>query len=151
MKFCNSNITTYIIILIMKKIAYLLGNGATMAELESKDHENRLHMDRIAEEVAEHAMKNNSPSHLSESLIESATMRKIDVEELERWDVHKVLEILHIDKIISNDDYVELNQLQKLRNDVIHEGQEVTQKRATTCFNLARDVINNITNLKNLS
>ena len=65
----------------MKKIAYLLGNGAT-TELESKDHENRLHMDRIAEEVAEHAMKNNSPSHLSESLIESATMRKIDVEEL---------------------------------------------------------------------
>ena len=53
MKFCNSNITTYIIILIMKKIAYLLGNGATMAELESKDHENRLHMDRIAEEVAD--------------------------------------------------------------------------------------------------
>ena len=34
----------------MKKVAYLLGN-ATMAELESKDRENRLHMDRIAEEL----------------------------------------------------------------------------------------------------
>ena len=83
--------------------------------------------------------------------INSARVGRRIREDLERWDVHKVLEILHVDKIISNDDYVELNQLQKLRNDVIHEGQEVTQKSATTCFNLARDVINNVTNLKNLS
>ena len=83
--------------------------------------------------------------------INSARVGRRIREDLERWDVHKVLEILHVDKIISNDDYVELNQLQRLRNDVIHEGEEVTQKRATTCFNLARDVIKNVTNLKNLS
>ena len=70
------------IILIMKKVAYLLGNGATMAELESKDRENRLHMDRIAEEVAEEAVKNDSSSHLSELLIKADTMHEIDVEEL---------------------------------------------------------------------
>ena len=78
----NSNITVYLIILIMKKIAYLLGNGATMAELESKDHENRLYMNRIAEEVAEEAVKNDSSSHLSELLIKADTMHEIDVEEL---------------------------------------------------------------------
>ena len=83
--------------------------------------------------------------------INSARVGRRIREELERWDVHKVLEMLHLDKIISNDDYVELNQLQKLRNDVIHEGQEVTKKRATNCFNLAHNVINNVVNLKNLS
>ena len=83
--------------------------------------------------------------------INSARVGRRIREELERWDVHKVLEILHLDKIISNDDYEELNQLQKLRNDVIHEGQEVTKKRATNCFNLAHNVINNVVNLKNLS
>ena len=83
--------------------------------------------------------------------INSARVNRRIREELERWDVHKVLKILYLDKIISSDDYAELSELQKLRNDVIHEGEEVTKKRATNCFNLAHNIINNVVNLKNLS
>ena len=66
----------------MKKIAYLLGNGATMAELESEVHRDNLRMNAIVEKVAELAMESNSSSHLSELLVNAAIDHKIDVEEL---------------------------------------------------------------------
>ena len=66
----------------MKKIAYLLGNGATMAELESEVHRDNLRMNAIVEKVAELAMESNSSSHLSELLVNAARDHKIDVEEL---------------------------------------------------------------------
>lgn len=79
----------------------------------------------------------------------SARISKRIRDDLDRWDLYRVLEILHLDKIIPTDEYVELKSLQGLRNDVIHEGHEITQKTATKCFDLALDIIKKNMNLKN--
>lgn len=62
-------------------------------------------------------------------------------EDLDRWDVYRVLEILHLDKEITEDNYQQFKQLQKLRNDVIHEGYEITETQAKSCYDLAYDKI----------
>lgn len=73
----------------------------------------------------------------------SAKISKRIRDDLDRWDLYRVLEILHLDKIIPNDEYIELKSLQGLRNDVIHEGHEITQRTAEKCFNLALDDMKN--------
>ena len=75
-------------------------------------------------------------------LINSGVTKRIQ-DDLDRWDVYSVLEILHLDKEISEDDYQQLRNLQKLRNDVIHEGYEITQKQAFDCYELANIKISN--------
>lgn len=62
-------------------------------------------------------------------------------EDLDRWDVYRVLEILHLDKEISEDNYQQFRYLQKLRNDVIHEGYEITEIQAKDCYDLAYEKI----------
>ena len=61
--------------------------------------------------------------------------------DLDRWDVYKILEILHLDKEISEDNYQQLRLLQKLRNNVIHEGYEITEKQAKDCYKSAYEKI----------
>lgn len=62
-------------------------------------------------------------------------------EDLNRWDVYRILEILHIDKIISEDDYQDMRKLHLLRNDLIHFGYEVTEKQSKECYNIAFHII----------
>ena len=58
-------------------------------------------------------------------------------ENLNRWYLHHVLEILHVDKLITKDDYHNLKGLQKLRNDVMHEGYMITKEQAKECYRIA--------------
>ena len=50
-----------------------------------------------------------------------------------RWPLHYVLEVLHVDKLITEDAYRDLRCFQKLRNDAVHEGYEITKEQATNC------------------
>ncbi len=77
----------------------------------------------------------------------SARVSKRIRDDLDRWDLYRVLEILHLDKVIPDDEYVELRSLQGLRNDVIHEGHEITEKLAAKCFGLAMNIVKKRTNL----
>jgi len=70
--------------------------------------------------------------------LQSSGITKRNRNELDRWDLHHVLEILHLDKHVLEDDYTLLRQLQRIRNDVIHEGYEVTRKQAEDCYDLAK-------------
>jgi len=79
----------------------------------------------------------------------SSRISKKSREDLDRWDLYKVLEILHLDKIIPDEDYYEFKMLQNLRNDVIHEGHEITPKIAEKCYNLSEEIVRKITNVNN--
>ena len=46
-----------------------------------------------------------------------------------RWYPYHVLEILHVDKLITKDEYHTLQSLQKFRNGVMHEGHAITKGR----------------------
>lgn len=61
-------------------------------------------------------------------------------DDLDRWDVYRVLEVLHLDKIVSEDDYNDLKNLNRIRNDVIHEGYEVTEKQSKDCYKIAEKI-----------
>ena len=71
-------------------------------------------------------------------------------EDLDRWDLYRILEILHLDQIIPDDEYYELKTLQSLRNDVIHEGHDVSHKMAEKCYVLAEQIIRKITMLESV-
>lgn len=73
-------------------------------------------------------------------LLSSGISKRIR-DDLDRWDVYRVLEILHLDKIISEDDYNDLKNLNHIRNDVIHEGYEVTMKQSNDCYKIAEKII----------
>lgn len=73
--------------------------------------------------------------------IQTSGVTKKIRDDLDRWDFYRVLEVLHLDKIVSNDDYYELKHLNGLRNDIIHDGHEVTKKQATQCYDLAKTIM----------
>ena len=73
--------------------------------------------------------------------MQTAGITKKIKEDLDRWDFYRVLEVLHLDKIISNDDYYEMKHLNGLRNDIIHDGHQVTRKQAHQCYDLAKNII----------
>ena len=75
------------------------------------------------------------------SKIKGAGVTNRITEDLNRWDVYRVLEILHIDKVIPEDDYVDARQLHSLRNDLIHFGYEVTEKQSEECYDMAFQII----------
>ncbi len=80
----------------------------------------------------------------------SARVSKRIREDLDRWDLYRVIEILHIDHIIPDDEYYEFRTLQSLRNEVIHEGHEVTDKMAEKCYVLAEQIVRKITEKDNV-
>ena len=61
--------------------------------------------------------------------------------DLNRWTLYQVLEILHVDKLITEDNYHDLRELQKFRNDVIHEGYMITEKQAGKCYRIASAIV----------
>ena len=71
-------------------------------------------------------------------------------EDLDRWDLYRILEVLHIDHIILDDEYYELRTLQSVRNEVIHEGHDVSNKTAEKCYVLAEQIVREITGLENV-
>ena len=71
-------------------------------------------------------------------------------EDLDRWDIYRILEVLHLDHIIPDDEYYELKTLQSLRNDVVHEGHDVSNKMAEKCYVLAEQIVREITGLENV-
>lgn len=71
----------------------------------------------------------------------SARVSKRIREDLDRWDLYRVLEILHLDEIIQDDEYYELRTLQTLRNEVIHEGHDISNKMAEKCLSLAVQIV----------
>lgn len=75
--------------------------------------------------------------------IQFAGVTKKIKEDLDRWDFYRVLEVLHLDKMVLNDDYYELKYLSGLRNDIIHDGHEVTPKQALRCYDLAKTIVRN--------
>lgn len=78
----------------------------------------------------------------------SARVTKRIRDDLDRWDMYRILEILHLDKIISEDEYNDLRVLHHNRNDVIHEGYEVTEKQTEKCYNFASEIITKKTDIK---
>ena len=69
--------------------------------------------------------------------LEDAKVSRKIREDGNRWPLHHVLEVLHIDKLITEDAYHDLRYFQKLRNDAIHEGYEITKEQATKCYEKA--------------
>lgn len=78
----------------------------------------------------------------------SSGITKRNRDDLDRWDLYRVLEILHLDKEIKEDDYILLKQLQRIRNDVIHDGYEVTQKQVEDCYDLAELIVKRCLGIK---
>lgn len=75
--------------------------------------------------------------------LENAKVSRKIREDGNRWSLHYVLEILHVDKLITEDDYHDLKYFQKLRNDVIHEGYEITREQAAKCYEKANALVRN--------
>lgn len=73
--------------------------------------------------------------------LQQAKISNNRIRQLNSWDVSRILEILHIDKIISDDDYFDITSLRGLRNNLFHDGQEITQKQAQNCFELVFGLI----------
>lgn len=78
----------------------------------------------------------------NKKLQSSGVTRRIR-EDLDRWDLYKVLEVLHLDKIILDDEYHDMKNLNSLRNDLIHFGHQVTQKQSEHCYQLAYNIVKN--------
>ena len=74
---------------------------------------------------------------LWEDKLTSAGVTRRIREDLSRWSLYHVLEILHVDKLITEDDYSDLKRIQKLRNDVTHEGYVITKKQTEECYRIA--------------
>lgn len=62
-------------------------------------------------------------------------------ESLNKWDVSRIIEILHLDNFLDEDDYVEMKYLQGVRNKTIHEGYRVPQKLSNRCLDLSFEII----------
>ena len=75
-----------------------------------------------------------------DKLTNAGVTRKIR-EDLNRWTLYQVLEILHVDKLVTEDDYHDLKRLQKFRNDVTHEGYVITKKQARECYEIANTLV----------
>ena len=60
---------------------------------------------------------------------------------LNRWHLSTVLEILSIDKLISDKEYHVYKSLASLRNKAIHEGYLITKKEAKKCYENAHAII----------
>ena len=71
----------------------------------------------------------------------SAGVTRKTREDLSRWSLYHVLEILHVDKLVTEDDYNDLKRMQKLRNDVTHEGYVITKKQAEECYRMASTLV----------
>ncbi len=71
---------------------------------------------------------------------------------LDRWYLNTVLEILNVDKLISKNEYSDYKKLVVLRNSIIHAGNIVTKQQADECHNAASTIVKNqirITNTVN--
>lgn len=73
--------------------------------------------------------------------LQSSGVTKRIREDLDRWDLYKVLEVLHLDKIVLDDEYYDMKNLNSLRNDLIHFGQQVTPKQSQHCYQLAHHFV----------
>ena len=73
--------------------------------------------------------------------LEYAKVNRKIREDWNRWPLHYVLEVLHVDRLITEDAYHDLRYFQKLRNDAIHEGYEITKEQATKCYEKANALV----------
>jgi hypothetical protein len=62
------------------------------------------------------------------------------IKSMSEWDLYRITEILHLDRTLSDDDYSEIGYLRGLRNGLFHDGQEVTLKQSTRCFEMAYEI-----------
>lgn len=60
---------------------------------------------------------------------------------LDRWDINRIVEVLHLDKELSENDYNKLKLFQNQRNKVVHAEHEITEKDAKNCYELAHKKI----------
>lgn len=63
------------------------------------------------------------------------------IKSMSEWDIYRITEILHLDRTLSDDDYHEMGYLRNLRNGLFHEGQGVTLKQSTRCFEMAYEIV----------
>lgn len=63
------------------------------------------------------------------------------IKSMSEWDLYRITEILHLDRTLSDDDYSEIGYLRGLRNGLFHDGQEVTLKQSTRCFEMAYQIV----------
>jgi len=63
------------------------------------------------------------------------------IKSMSEWDIYRITEILHLDRTLSDDDYHEIVYLRGLRNGLFHEGQGVTLKQSTRCFEMAYEIV----------
>jgi hypothetical protein len=62
------------------------------------------------------------------------------------WNVSKVIEMLDVAGVITNEDYKILTDLRKKRNDLIHEGEIISKEDAQKCFEYSFNVMQVRTN-----
>ena len=82
--------------------------------------------------------------HVYDSWEKKLTKSKISnqrIKSMSEWDLYRITEILHLDRTLSDDDYSEIRYLRGLRNGLFHDGQEVTLKQSTRCFEMAYEII----------
>ncbi len=78
---------------------------------------------------------------LWENKLNSSNISNTRIKDLSNWDSHKITEILHLDGIISDDDYFDIVSLRGLRNNLFHRGQGVTEKQTQKCYQVAFEII----------
>lgn len=62
------------------------------------------------------------------------------------WNVAKVIEMLDVEGVINREDYKILTDLRKKRNDLIHEGEIISQEDALKCFDYSFNIMQARTN-----
>ena len=60
---------------------------------------------------------------------------------LNRWYLNSVLDVLLVDKLITDTDYSIFKDLVVHRNNIIHEGDTITKVNVKKCYNIARSIV----------
>jgi len=78
---------------------------------------------------------------LWEKKLNKSQISNTRIKSMSEWEIHRITEILHLDRTLSDDDYHEIVYLRGLRNGLFHEGQGVTLKQSTRCFEMAYEIV----------
>ena len=83
-------------------------------------------------------------SHLRKNGINHRRRKKLT--DSSGWNVSKVIEMLDVGGVINREDYKILTDLRKKRNDLIHEGEIISQEDALKCYDYSFNIMHARTN-----
>lgn len=83
-------------------------------------------------------------SHLRKQSINHERRKKLT--DGSGWNISKVIEMLDVGGVINRDDYKILTDLRKKRNDLIHEGEIISQEDALKCYDYSFNIMHARTN-----